>query len=165
MGLLLLAIGIALVILNIRAIKKEKSSFSNVFHATEENIQEFEVKLGEVRREFSETILELQKEILELKKESFTDNNISNIKEEKKRNENITEEAIQTDIQIKVIKTDNEKSPTKIKTKLENNTIDNSVKIEEIKKLLSSGLSLEEISTRLGVGKGEVLLIKELYLK
>jgi hypothetical protein len=41
----------------------------------------------------------------------------------------------------------------------------NNIKINEIETLIQSGLSMDEISEKLGIGKGEVLLIKELYLK
>ena len=41
----------------------------------------------------------------------------------------------------------------------------NSVKINEIKIMLDNGLSVDEISEKIGIGKGEVLLIKELYIK
>lgn len=41
----------------------------------------------------------------------------------------------------------------------------NNVKVDEISKLLDEGLSVDEISEKIGIGKGEVLLIKELYIK
>ncbi len=41
----------------------------------------------------------------------------------------------------------------------------NSLKVEEVKALLAEGLSEEGIAQQLNIGKGEVLLIKELYLK
>jgi uncharacterized small protein (DUF1192 family) len=47
------------------------------------------------------------------------------------------------------------------------NNIDNknSIKIDEISKMLQDNLSIDEISDRIGMAKGEVLLIKELYVK
>ena len=41
----------------------------------------------------------------------------------------------------------------------------NSVRIDEIKAMLDKNLSLDEISEKLKIGKGEVLLLKELYIK
>lgn len=41
----------------------------------------------------------------------------------------------------------------------------NNVRVEEVSKLLDKGLSIDEISEKIGIGKGEVLLIKELYIK
>lgn len=165
MGWFLLIIGIILLVFNIKAIRKEKSSFKNVFHNTEEELMEFEVRLGEVRREFSETILELQKEILELKKESLRNNEINNAKEHKKIDEEIIEETVGADFQTEEIKDERVKPAGNNHINIENNTKNNSVKIEEINKLLHEGLTIEEISIKLGVGKGEVLLIKELYLR
>ncbi|WML35425.1 hypothetical protein [Clostridium sp. OS1-26] len=49
--------------------------------------------------------------------------------------------------------------------KKDNNVKHNNVKVEEISKLLDEGLSVDEISEKIGIGKGEVLLIKELYIK
>jgi hypothetical protein len=155
MGWFLLLIGIMLVILNTRAIRKEKQSFNNIFHTAEEDMREFEIRLGEVRREFSETILELQKEIEELKE----NNNRKYPIEEAKENENSAEELIEVPLTI-----DTQEKNMKNKS-VEYNKANNSVKIEEINRLLEKGLSIEEISTKLGIGKGEVLLIKELYLK
>jgi hypothetical protein len=165
MGLFLLVIGIILIIFNLKAIKREKSSFKNVFHNTEEELMEFEVRLGEVRREFSETILELQKEILELKKESLSDNEINKAKEDKKIDEEIIEETVGAAFQNEEIKEEQIKLLGNNHINIENNTKNNSVKIEEINKLLHDGFTIEEISIKLGVGKGEVLLIKELYLR
>lgn len=41
----------------------------------------------------------------------------------------------------------------------------NGVKVNEIKKLLDSGMSIDNICKELDMGKGEVLLVKELYVK
>lgn len=41
----------------------------------------------------------------------------------------------------------------------------NSVKLEEIKKLIDKGMNEDEIAEVLHIGRGEMLLIKELYLK
>lgn len=41
----------------------------------------------------------------------------------------------------------------------------NGSKVNEIKSLLDEGLSIEEIAEKIGIGKGEVLLIKDLYVK
>lgn len=169
MILLLLTIGILLVLLNIKAIKKEKNSFSSVFHHTEENMEEFEVKLGEIRREFSETILELQKEIQKLKKINENDiivNNDNFKAKEVEKNYEKTNEEVKEHIAKNIDIESNEKVTDNSNENEDRNTkTNNSVKIDEISKLLSKGLSVEEIGAKLGIGKGEVLLIKELYLK
>jgi len=129
MIILLLIAGSILIILNVRALKKEKSSFKFNLDSAGDHMEEFEVGLGQLRKEFSETILELQMEIQSLD-EKFS-----------KEKTNVT-------------------SPKKS----ENNAA-NSVKINEIEKLSSQGLTIEEIAKKLGMGKGEVLLIKQLYIK
>lgn len=175
----LLLIGILLIVFNVRAIRREKNSFNNIYHDEIEDMREFEVRLGEMRREFSETILELQKDIEELKDRvrdlaedaaavpaevdpTIINNRKTKNLEEKpskvsrKNYENRTEE----------LSSDEPQKAQDDKIKEESYTgTSNSVKIEEINKLLSMGLSLEEVSKKLGIGKGEVLLIKDLYLK
>lgn len=123
MILLLLIIGGILIILNVRALKKEKSSFQFTLNNSGNNMEEFAIQIGELRKEFSETILELQLEI----------QNLNEIK--------------------------------KTSQKKNGNNTTNSVKINEIEKLITLGLTTEEISQKLGMGKGEVLLIKQLYIK
>lgn len=202
MVLILLGIGLLLIIFNIRAIKKEKNSFKNVFIHTEEDMEEFDVKLSELRREFSETILELQKEIVILKESLQSSKNINeaiineedykaehsndimesdikegngtylknlyetNIMEEDKAFENtnvIQENQGNFDDEIM----DNKEEVSNIKESALNNDneLSNNIKIDEINKLLALGLSIEEISEKLSIGRGEVLLIKELYLR
>ncbi|WP_039651625.1 hypothetical protein [Clostridium tyrobutyricum] len=41
----------------------------------------------------------------------------------------------------------------------------NNVKIDEIKEMLNDNMSIDEISESTGIGKGELLLIEELYIK
>jgi hypothetical protein len=161
---ILLGIGLLLVIFNLGAINKEKSSFKYIFNNTEEDMKEMDFKLSEIRREFSETILELQKEIEKVKETYIYENKVSenNILEEPKdieeNNENYTEDNI-------VYKEEKEQDILESSFREKKVQEDNNVKINEINKLLSKGFSIEEISEKIGIGKGEVLLIKELYLK
>ncbi len=169
MVLFLLIIGILLVLFNFKAIKKEKTSFNTVLHAAEEDMTEFEVRLGEIRREFSETILELQKEIQELKKQNVNEIYEDYPKENKILGEEIKEEKLKEQKPPKPSSVKEEENLGTLNIKLDNgnekNTEKNSVKIEEINKLLAKGLSVDDVSIKLGIGKGEVLLIKELYLR
>lgn len=142
----LLLVGMLLIVLNFKAIRKEQNSFQNVLQFKEEDMTDFEFALGELRREFSETILELQTEMQHLKEKNNTAEKVFETKEV----ENINEKS-------NIVKKKN--------TVAANIGADNSVKIDEISKLLAEGLSLDEISVKLGIGKGEVLLIKELYIK
>lgn len=41
----------------------------------------------------------------------------------------------------------------------------NNVKIDEIKKMIDKNISIDDISHKTGIGKGELLLIKDLYIR
>lgn len=287
----LLLIGIALIGLNVNAIKKEKKSFSGALKDKENNMQDYEIEIGKLRRDLSETVLELQQEIEALKvtRESnnikeVTDENELEDKEfyknlygrssdsdekiinrdlkaksvEKQPEENFEEEVNahqseklhqedKNEIEHKSVKdtetltasnveeqnkdqyeketekqntenynntkdqvgikeekmnknpkqnypnnknqrkktNSNKKYSTKTKNQLniyekvdENNKSDednkasesnksseNNAKVTEIRTLLDQGVSVDEIAEKIGKGKGEVLLIKELYIK
>ena len=74
----LLSIGILLIVLNFNAIRKDKKSFSGTLKDKEDNIKDYEIEIGKLRRELSETVLELQKEIenLKLGKEANVNNDL-----------------------------------------------------------------------------------------
>ena len=162
---LLLLVGSILIFLNVRALRKEKDSFQFTLNNAGNDMEEFEVQIGALRREFTETILELQIEIEKLNKkeiylnENQVENHIENEVENIVENKN---QKIKTSQNEKIIQSE---KINKISTKKSENNTDNSVKINEIEKLIAKGLTIEEISQKLGMGKGEVLLIKQLYLK
>lgn len=151
--ILLLIIGTVLIVLNVKAIKREKSTFKNVLNEKSDNIKDFEIEIGKLRREFAETLLEIQKEVLELK-ESIKDKNIQN-------------ENNSSNIKVKNLKDDKKNiSEKEIKNKEQiKDKIHESVKINEIEKQIKNGVPIEKIADNLKMSKGEILLIKELYLK
>lgn len=159
----LLFIGIILIIFNIKAIKKEEKSFDKAFKDAEFNTDEIDVKFGELRREFSETILELQQEILELKEKY-------DVKYNEKDYDNILEEKLEL-LNMPIIKEKSEEEQNEsinleeLKKETKEETLENNIKIQQIKELFEEKLSIEEIVEKSGLGKGEILLIKELYLK
>lgn len=179
MPFIILLIAILLIFFNVRAMKKENNSFQSNFNNASNDMSEFEVKLGEMRREFSETILELQVEIQDLKLK--LENNSVNSIENNTVNQQLDEDsAVEADYNeersINSDKTYKDEDKTEnldynsIKEEENSHIIDkkedsNNIKINEIETLIKSGLSMDEISEKLGIGKGEVLLIKELYLK
>ncbi len=73
---ILIFIGLILVILNVLSIKKQNKSFNGVLGNAIENIQDNDIIVGELRREFSESILELQSEIMDIR-EIMEKNNIT----------------------------------------------------------------------------------------
>ncbi|WP_291582928.1 hypothetical protein, partial [Clostridium sp. UBA6640] len=128
---------------------------------------EIDVKFGELRREFSETILELQQEILELKEKydvKYNEKDYDNILEEKL-------ELLNMPINVPIIKEKSEEEQSEsinleeVKKETKEETLENNIKIQQIKELFEEKLSIEEIVEKSGLGKGEILLIKELYLK
>lgn len=123
MAAALIIIGSLLVLLNAISIKREKESFSSTLNVAEVDMTEFEVEIGNLRKEFAESLSEIQSEVEKLK--------------------------------IKIEEDDYK----------ENDREQNNVLISEIEDMLSEGLTIEEISKKLNIAKGEILLIKELYLK
>lgn len=131
MVIILLIIGILLIIVNIKAIKKEENSFQNVLRYNEKDISKIELEFGQFRKDIAESITELQKEIYQLKgvsSEQETDQNGDD-------NENVISE------------------------------INFQNKTERIKKLLDNGLSVDQVCKELSLGRGEVLLVQNLYKK
>ena len=150
---LLIFIGLILVILNVLAIRKHNKSFQGVLGDAIENTQDYDIRIGELRREFSESILELQSELMHIKegmdlKVEKTQTTTSFLEE---ANDIIDEEKIYDD--------------NKNQSIIEQPHNTNSSKVDSIKRLFSEGLSVEEISEILHLGKGEVLLIKDLYIR
>ena len=157
MTALLIFIGLILIILNVIAIKKQNKSFDGVLGNAMGDVQNNDIIVGELRQEFSESILELQSEIMNMK-EIMEKNNKSIKNNETMINKNENETIIEDNNHIVVDKTDDV-------VPIEELHNANSGKIEEIKRLFSEGLSLDEISEVMHLGKGEVLLIKDLYIR
>ncbi|MGH4120083.1 DUF6115 domain-containing protein [Clostridium sp.] len=149
----LIFIGLILVILNVLAIKKQNRSFNGVLGSAMGNINDDDIRIGELRREFSESILELQSEIMDMKRIMGTNMELHNNKELHK-----TSELPKEDSEIMYDK----KEIVIAKPNISNN---NSEKIQKIIKLFDEGYSEDSISEMLHLGKGEVLLIKDLYIR
>ena len=159
----LILIGLILISLNVLAIKKQKRSFNGVLGNAIHNTRDYDIRIGELKREFSESILELQSEIMDMR--DIMDKNSKLIKS----NNSFEEEKIQKttsyleevhDI-VDTEKISDENMAHIIIEKVNNN----SVKVDKIKKLSSEGLTVDEISEIMHLGKGEVLLIKDLYIR
>lgn len=167
----LIIISLILIFLNILSFKKDKNSFKDVLINKEESLQNYEVEIGKLRREMGETILDIQTEMEELK-EKLNKLEYAIKKEDDVKNEyNIIQEKNIINIEEQKINKNQEIHSDRIKAKnyevLTDNKDDdkNSVKIKEIKKLIDKGMNEEEIAEALHIGRGEMLLIKELYLK
>ena len=149
MPFILIVIGVILVVLNYKALKKDETSFSDVLKYKQKDMTEVEVEIGAIRRDIAESLTELQKEILEIKQHINFNNNVEDIKENLETDEElISNNLTSIDEEVDVI-----------------NEIDNKNKTEVIRELISLGLNDEEICEKLSLGKGEVLLVRNLYKK
>jgi hypothetical protein len=147
MAIILILFGITIIIYSLYSLLKEtespkENSFKAILKDSADNIDDTKVLIGEMRREFAETILELQKEIISLRE-----------------NTSVAEEHIgdSESIVIGDFNVESYKSETPYSV--------NSIRINDIERLLKEGYSIDEISEKLEVNKGEILLIKDLYLK
>lgn len=162
MLIILVFVASIIIIFSVKDLKKNKN-FSQILNETEDSLDDIDVKIGKLRREFSETILNLQLEIEDLK--NIVEKDCS--KEDVIRYDKIKDEYI-TKNEIYSTNKNMKNTEFNIETNSNNCTVslsENSVKVEQIKALYSQNFSVEEIADKLKLGKGEVLLIEELYLK
>ena len=139
MNILLIAIGLILIITAMFEFKKNK--FKQEFKSALDNTDDFKVEIGKLRKEFSETILELQKEIYEVK--GLENSN------ENEFHENIENKEGKKEVFIE---------------KIDKEEVGYSSNIEMIRKLINEGKDIDEVCSLTNMSKGEVLLVKELYL-
>lgn len=174
MYILLIILGAVLLGINYKAIKKSEGTFAQEMKVAERNTSEVDEKLMEMRSEFAATITELQREISNLREKNV------DLVEESKYNKNKEEyyenkdnDVVEENDYINSLLNSVSKVSDNLEIKNEdknNDTIsleegNNSLKVDEVKELLLQGIAEDEIAQRLNIGKGEVLLIKELYLK
>ena len=193
MPLILLIIGLALIIYNYRAIKRDEDktkqednslniSFQSVLQDNKEDLNDYKMEIGILRRNIAESLTELQEEIIDIKNnvnklknnEEIHDNkydlenkyfiNEDEIDNDYKKLENINkiDQIIgNTDENLFVDSDINEELTTEV---VLSEKVD-SKKTQNIKKLLKQGLTEEQICHELSVSKGEVLLVKGLFKK
>ncbi len=154
-SIILIAVGIILIALNLNAVLRGKKSFRGQLDMRQNDMEDYKIEIGKIRKEFAETVFELQKEIKSLKEENK--NNMDKmILYDRAGNKVIGDSSPKKHHQATEVKAE----PKKHETKGVNN-----VKIDEVRNLLHKDMSIDEISKKTGIGKGEVLLIKELYIK
>lgn len=157
---LLVLIGVLLIIINFKTIKNEKNTFKGTFDDVSSNLKDYDIEIGKLRKEFGETIFELQQEIQDLK------GNIDNGKIKIYKESDIDNEYINSDIEDNEEKVEIEQEAyIQNSDEYKLNPQENNVKINEIKEMMDKGLSIDSISEKLGMGKGEILLIEKLYHK
>ncbi|GKU23593.1 hypothetical protein [Clostridium folliculivorans] len=148
MPFVLIIIGVLLITINYRALKKEDGSFEKILEQRGERVEEHDIEIGNLRREFSETILELQLEIERLKA-------IKNSEESDDNKSGAIDYRIDDEVPYE--------EPVSVTKNSNKNMI--SDKARSVKELLDKGFTDDQICEELAIGKGEVLLIKGLYKK
>lgn len=159
--IILLIIGVTLIFINIKVIKKDnKSLFEEKLNSIDDDSKDYNFEIGSLRKEFGETIFELQKEIEELKKEVAEIKKMNTkTNDEKISNDNIDKMDLAVHKKIDVVVDNDIEYEENVEGEEKN------LKVKEIKKMMKDGLSTDEISKKLNIGKGEVLLIQKLYIE
>ena len=136
--ILIVVVGIILIWINRKEFQVKSAEFKEVLSNKKDTISDVEIEIQNLRRVFAETIGILQMDIKNLSKD------IDNLKGTQYVNKNIekTEESI-------------------VKSDFKDEGKSNDV--EEVKRLIEQGVSIDDICRILSIGKGEVLLIKDLY--
>ena len=165
MPFIIIVIGLVLIIFNYRAIKRESNSFEiqdkddsfrKVLNDNKNEMTDYKLELGLLRKNLGESLTELQEEILEIntKLQKIENNNgIVTVKKDSSK-----------EITVKSQDNTNKDVISEISI-LNNDDIETSIKTNKIKEFLKVGLSEEEICKKLSISKGEVLLVKELFKK
>lgn len=160
MPIFLLLLGIILIIINIKAVKKDDKSFKNVLQYNKEDMSEATIAIGQIRQDVAESLTELQQDILEIKARlSKLEANSNNLDSSKEKGFTIDAERMEEVDRNELI--DLEALVAKDEAII--NEVDNKTKTDRIKQLIKEGYSDEEICNKLSVGKGEILLVKGLF--
>ena len=154
MSKFLILVGALLIFLNIKSLKKgnktkDEKCFNEILKNESENMSELKMEVINMRKDFAETVLELQLDIKELKEENMAlHSELLKIKFDNKKEE-------------KALEYETNKVETIKKEKLYD---EKDEKIEKIRELINKGINEDEICEKLSIGKGELLLIKDLYV-
>ena len=160
MPIFLLLLGIILIIINIKAVKKDDKSFKNVLQYNKEDMSEATIAIGQIRQDVAESLTELQQDILEIKARlSKLEANSNNLDSSKEKGFTIDAERMEEVDRNELL--DLEALVAKDEAII--NEVDNKTKTDRIKHLIKEGYSDEEICNKLSVGKGEILLVKGLF--
>lgn len=135
--LIIIIVGLILIISNYKKVFNEESTFADELNLKKKD--EMAVRLIELRSEMGESFLQEQQEIEELK------SNIIKVNEDI----NYLKEALKD---IHLIKKQKDKKGSIVDGK-----------VEKVRELLIENMPIEDICHKTGAGKGEVLLIRELF--
>ena len=176
---IIIVIGVVLIVVNLKILnKKEKSeeSFTKILEREELNEdKDYGLEIISIRKDLAETVMDLQKEIDELRnyikninnEDKILDNKIEDIYVDNRFENNYLNPSkdVISEINFSRIKEGSQNIKNNQDTKdsqdigEKENRLD---KTQKVKTLLEQGLSEEEICEELSIGRGEVLLIKNL---
>jgi len=152
---LLVIVGVLLIVLNFHSINKDKGLFKENLSSSIENIDENQIKIGKLRVDIAESFLDLQTQMQQMKEESdLLGQRIITLEKNKSKLKKI-DKIIDEPIILNSI----------YQANTDSNNPEMDLKINDVQKLLDMGVSIDEVAVKLCIGKGEVILIKNLYLK
>lgn len=143
-AVILIAVGLCLIIYSLMGMKKEKGTFSSIIQDEMTNQNKDNRQINILRKEVAESILDLQKDIFQLQEE------INSIKKEGK---------------VSLSEEDNKEHEYKKHEHKEHEEKEENNRRSIIINMLESGKTVDEISSSLGIGRGEILLIQDLNSK
>lgn len=188
--ILLFTIGMLLIIYSVLGLKKENKAFNNVLQERKENMNPLNTEIGELRREVGETLTEIQMDIIKLQEdiknlkenklysedevidEEIINNFQSNLKDNfiKKSNYN-NQQQLSVCYNINKIKIKNTEKNKEVEEDMKiqelkevaDVEVEGNTRNERIRQLLKEGKSVDYICENFNMGKGEILLIRDLY--
>ncbi|GAA0078728.1 hypothetical protein UT300005_31070 [Clostridium sp. CTA-5] len=166
MPVLLIIIGIILIVYSYGDIKKNNNtSFKFTLAEEKENLNDYKLEIGHLRKDIGESLTELQEEIKNIKINLNMANDIEEMYENESDILNNMNEISKYDIEsnssdVALIEEENDV----ISDINFEHTVDVDLnKSDSINELIKQGLSDDEISQKLSVSKGEVLLVRNLF--
>ncbi|MBW6408540.1 hypothetical protein [Clostridium weizhouense] len=166
MPVLLIIIGIVLIVYSYSDIKKSNNtSFKITLNEEKENLDDYKLEIGRLRKDIGESLTELQEEIKNIKINLNMSKDIEEMYENESDVLNNMNEVSKYDMELNssnvtLIEEENDViSDINFEHKVDNDLN----KSDSINELIKQGLNDDEISQKLSVSKGEVLLVRNLF--
>ncbi|WP_105176166.1 MULTISPECIES: hypothetical protein [Clostridium] len=170
--LILITIGIILIVYNYKTMSKGTTSFEFTLNEEKENLNDYKLELGLLRKDIGESLTELQQEIKSIKinldmvndieeeYDNILDSNIYKTQNTSELENNIQEEHIAIDKSEIEDVSNGIISEINFQNQKEHNELNKQQKITD---LIKKNLTDEEICKALSISKGEVLLVRNLF--
>ncbi|MBN1037829.1 hypothetical protein DVW12_03780 [Clostridium botulinum] len=170
--LILITVGIILIVYNYKTMSKGTTSFEFTLNEEKENLNDYKLELGLLRKDIGESLTELQQEIkaikinldmvndIEEEYDNILDSNIYKTQNTSELENNIQEEHIAIDKSEIEDVSNGIISEINFQNQKEHNEPNKQQKITD---LIRKNLTDEEICKALSISKGEVLLVRNLF--